>query len=332
MRRRSTSHIVLLAAGLAACGSKSVSPTAPDTTFVPSAQQGCSRTSVGLTPLSEQGGTYQGQPLGLYPGGQNELPLSHRLAGTSLARAIGPIDAEGRASASGRYAFISIGMSNTTQEFSTFVPMANGDSAKDSHLVVVDGAQGGVTAADWIDPNCACWSELDRRIRQAGLTGLQVATAWVKLADRQPSSGWPSYARTLKDETVTLLRMLKSRFPNLQIAYLSSRIYAGYATSTLNPEPYAYESGFAARWVIEDQINGSLAFSGAGAQVPWIAWGPYLWADGVKPRADGLSWACDDFVTSDYTHPSTSGRQKVAQRLLDFVHTDSTAREWYIAQ
>ena len=42
----------------------------------------------------------------------------------------------------------------------------------------------------------------------------------------------------------TILNMAKERYPNLRVAYLSSRIYAGYATTPLNPEPYAYESAF----------------------------------------------------------------------------------------
>ena len=186
-----------------------------------------------------------------------------------------------------------------------------------------------MTAANWANPGCSCWSVLATRLQQAGVAPAQVTVAWVKVADSNPAAPFPTHARTLKDETVSILRLLKQRYPNLTLAYLSSRIYAGYATSTLNPEPFAYESGFAMRWVIEDQLHGALPYSGPGAQSPWLAWGPYLWADGTTPNSAGLSWACSDLQSSDGTHPSTSGRQKVAQLLLDFVRADPTASEWW---
>ena len=153
----------------------------------------------------------------------------------------------------------------------------------------------------------------------------------MKVADAQPTQGWPGYAQTLQQETTTILQHLRSRFPNLRLAYLSSRIYAGYATTALNPEPYAYESGFAMKWVIESQIMGALRFDGPSPTAPWLAWGPYLWTDGVNVRPDGLSWSCGDFG-SDGTHPSESGRQKVSRQLLDFVQTDPTAQRWYLAR
>src|SRR5205814_5733577 len=100
-----------------------------------------------------------------------------------------------------------------------------------------------------------------------------------------------------------------------------SRIYAGYATgvSALNPEPYAYESGFAVKWLIEGQINGadSVNYDPARGpvQAPWLSWAPYLWADGLTPRNDGLTWVCSSFQ-SDGTHPSATGRDIVADSLL----------------
>jgi hypothetical protein len=72
-----------------------------------------------------------------------------------------------------------------------------------------------------------------------------------------------------------------------------------------------------------------LVFSSNQPKAPWLAWGPYLWADGRKPRSDGLIWECTDFI-SDGTHPSDAGRTKVAQLLLSFFKTDSTATIWFL--
>jgi len=273
-------------------------------------------------------GAYQGFPGGLYPGG-NERPPAHEAAGVELARRIGPRDREGRPDPGGRYVFVSIGMSNTTQEFSVFKPLADADAAKDPHLVIVDGAQGGMTAADWASAACPCWSVLETRLASAGVTPRQVATAWVKLANRSPTDAFPVHAERLRDDIVAVLRQLKARLPNLTLAYLSSRTYGGYATTPLNPEPYAYEGGFAVKWVIDAQLAGRLPYEEAGGEVPWLSWGPYLWADGLRPRSDGLTWACADF-REDGTHPSATGARKVADLLLAFVRTDPTAREWYL--
>ncbi|HJR61211.1 MAG TPA: hypothetical protein VJ813_17495 [Vicinamibacterales bacterium] len=324
-----------LAVGIAACGSSPTAPpvpTPPTSPGDPAPQQGCSRTSVGLTPLSDlAGGSYEGHAGGLYPGGGNAMPGFHLSEGLARARDVGPLDSSGSPLPSGRYVFMSIGMSNTTQEFSTFKPMADADSSRDPRLVVVDGAQGGVTALEWSSPGCPCWTQLENRLQAAGVTAAQVATAWIKLADRQPTEGWPVHAEKLRDNITRVLQLLPARFPNLKLAYLSSRIYAGYATSTLNPEPYAYQSGFSVRWTIEAQLRGGLRYDGASPAAPWLAWGPYLWADGLTRRSDGLTWSCSE-LQADGTHPSMSGRQKVAVRLLDFVRTDPTAREWYLTQ
>jgi hypothetical protein len=58
-----------------------------------------------------------------------------------------------------------------------------------------------------------------------------------------------------------------------------------------------------------------------------------LWTDGTKPRqGDKLVWLEDDVVASDRTHPSDSGREKVADLLLDFVHNNPLARSWYLGK
>jgi hypothetical protein len=305
----------LLAVGLvlAACGSND-----------------CARTSVGATPLSDLHGFYKRQSGGLYSDGTNAAPASHLSKGVAVAHSIGPLDATGHAAAAGRLAFISIGMSNTTQEFSTFTSLADTDPVRNPELVIVDGAQNGFGASLWALPTCACWRKLDGRLRGAGVTPHQVVAAWIKLANTYPTESFPVYVRRLRADITAVVVNAKRHYPNLRLAYLSSRAYAGFTTATLNPEPYAYESAFAVREVIQAQITGNLNFDleRGEAIAPWLAWGPYLWADGVHRRSDGFTWACEDFA-SDGTHPSESGRLKVAHALLAFLKSDPTARLWF---
>ncbi|MGW1777444.1 hypothetical protein [Streptomyces sp. NPDC002104] len=56
----------------------------------------------------------------------------------------------------GKVVLISIGMSNTTQEFRKFIQTAGGYANLNSKLVIVDGAQGGKDASAWASyPNLA---------------------------------------------------------------------------------------------------------------------------------------------------------------------------------
>lgn len=295
--------------------------------------QNCAKTSVGFTPLSELGtGIYKNFSGGLYPQGSNFPPPAHLAAGLSLAAQIIPRNAAGTVDTlSGKIVLLSIGMSNATQEFSVFKSLANADAMKNPKLVIVDGAQGGQTAAIISDSTANFWRVIDQRLRNANATPTQVQVAWVKEADAAPTRAFPVHAQILSSELEIIARILKAKYPNLKIAYWSSRIYAGYATTTLNPEPFAYESGFTVKWLIEKQINGdtTLAFAGTRPKSPWLAWGPYLWADGTKPRADGLIWECRDFQT-DGTHPAPTGRAKVANLLLAFFKTEATAATWFL--
>jgi hypothetical protein len=88
-------------------------------------------------------------------------------------------------------------------------------------------------------------------------------------------------------------------------------------------EPDAYETAFADKWAIQDQINGdpNLNYNPANDPVlaPWLGWGDYYWANGLLSRSDGTYWSCQD-LKSDGVHPSiTSGQLKIAESLTDFL-------------
>ena len=297
--------------------------------------QGTGKTSVGFKPLTEMMAQekYQGEDGGLYGGGENEPPKAHQAAARKETSKVVPLDAEGKPSNDGKIVVISISMSNATQEFSKFKEIADADPQKSRLVTIVDCAQGGQAMAQWSDPKARPWEEAERRLASANVTPKQVQVAWIKLANVGPTGKLSEHGKKLQRDTVAVLQNAKARFPNLRIAYLGSRIYGGYATGRLNPEPYAYESAFVVRWLIQDQIKGvsSLNYDTARGPVksPLLLWGPYFWADGLTARkSDNLVWERKD-LSGDGTHPSTSGRQKVADMLLSFFKADANAKTWF---
>lgn len=271
-----------------------------------------------FTPLTDLGtGIYKGQSGGLYGEGRNDPPKELQAAAERATANIRPLDKSGEPSSSGKVVLLSIGMSNTTQEFSHFRELLQDETSLSPNLVVVDGAQGGQDAKRTAQESAPYWTVIDQRLQQAGVTANQVQVVWLK----QAVMGGSDIAQ-LKNYLEKIVAIAKKRYPNLRIIYLSSRIYGGYATTTLNPEPYAYESAFAVRDLI-------LAHAKAETS-PVLLWGPYLWADGENGRkADGLVWKRED-VGPDGTHPSLMGRDKVARQLLGFFKMDANTRQWFL--
>ncbi len=302
-----------------------------------SSAKDCTITSVGLPPLNDLGaGSYLGLQGGLYPGGVNTRPSAHESAGLALARSIVPLDTLGNPDwTNGSIVVVSIGMSNTNQEFGALIPKVQADPLRHPRVRLINCAQGGMDAKWSANPTSAYWDTVTNRLRRAGSSPAQVQVIWMKHATAGPRGTWNAAVDTFATLIASSVRNAHDRLPNAKLMYLTSRVYAGYAAGVgLNPEPYAHGGGFAMKRVIESQINGvdSLEYDPANGPVeaPWLAWGPYLWADGLTPRADGLTWPCDALV-DDGTHPSTSGRDKIANALLAFLQTDATTTPWYLA-
>jgi hypothetical protein len=300
------------------------------------------QSSTGLVPLTEMGAAsrYKNEDGGLYGAGRNEPPPTHRAAALELAKKIVPLNAEGKPAADGKIVFVSLGMSNTAGVFMTFKEkVADVDPDKAANVLVANCAVGGAGVASWTQPSSGTWSKALAQLKDAGATPQQVQVAWVKHAEAMPGEDKTplEYAQKIRADLAKSLIAAKTRFPNLKIAYLSSRTYGGYNAVGLrrvNPEPFAYETAFAVRWVIQDQINGTaLNYDPSKGRIvaPLLLWGPYLWADGITPRkSDGFTWQRKDFG-QDGVHPTRDGgAKKTARLLLDFCKNDPTAKIWFL--
>lgn len=304
-----------------------------------------------MVPITDLGpGNYMGFQGGLYGGGSNQMPPDHEEAGREAARNITPRRPDGRPHHTGKYVLLSIGISNATQEFCSgsgvscnpwsFVGRAASDpTVEHDNLAIVNGAYGQAIASLWDEPTDTMYNKVrDERLSPAGLSENQVQVVWLKVANFGPTRSLPDVradAYFLEYRIGHILRTLKVRYPNIQQVYVSSRIYAGYTSNIANPEPYAYETAFSVKWVVDAQIverrtglvdyeSGSLSFA------PWVAWGPYLWADGMNPRFDGLTWDISEFEPDLY-HPGFPAEQKVADALLTSFKTEPVASCWFLA-
>jgi hypothetical protein len=280
-----------------------------------------------VTPLTDLGSAeYLGFAGGLYPSGKNSPPVAYQQAGVKLGAMVEPLDRKGNPSSSGKIVMISIGMSNTSREFSQLIRLADADVRRNPNLVMIDAARNGAAATDIALPFGDYWKYVERQLQRREISATQVQVVWLKVALAHESPGFPEKARLLQQALRSTVGILRTKFPQLKLVYVSSRIYGGYSETNLNPEPIAYESGFAVKWLIEERINNP----SLDRRTPWISWGPYLWADGLTPRSDALIWERNDFEP-DGVHPSTKGVLKVATMLLEFFQNDATTKAWFLS-
>jgi hypothetical protein len=300
-------------------------------------------TTTPIVPITDLGtGTYGGEEGGLYSGGTNVRPTSQTTYGQTLAGEVKPLSTTGTSEpVGGKIVLLAIGESTALDEFGVaFLPLARHDPAVNSNIVFVDGAQGGATPGQLLTTtgNGYFNTILNNYLPDQGVTADQVQIVWIEDSNGTASGTFPTDMNALITDYETVLKNLHTLFPNLLMTYFSSRIYAGYSNGVakINPEPYAYEAGFAAKNVIADQYAGTGGICGGNGctpiTAPWVSWGPYYWANGLLASEDGMVWTCQD-LQADGTHPQTpSGDLKVASALLNFLKTDVTTTPWFLAQ
>jgi hypothetical protein len=287
---------------------------------------------------------------GLYEDGSNVMAGDHLAIGLAAAAAIQPLDGEGRPSSEGKIVFLGVGFGETARIMQSFLSIAANDRRVDkTKLVMLNAARDGADYRFWAErPDGMPRYDIvaSQTLAPAGVTPQQVQVAWVEIvndASSLPLGIASADAYRLKTFIAATLREMKRQYPKLRIAYLSSRVYGGYSTTNFSPEPFAYETGYSNRWIITTQMEEErmehpewhwdtrvgLIDSRTGI-APWVAWGPYLWANGATPRADGLSWLRGDFEADGETL-SPSGAVKGAKLLFDSLLHEPTAKGWFLS-
>jgi hypothetical protein len=283
--------------------------------------------SIDLIPLTDLGSAqYLGFAGGLYTDKKNEPPSAYAETGVALGATVQPLDRNGHPSLSGKIVMISIGMSNTSHEFLQFIQLAEADARKNPSLVMIDAAREGAAATEIAVPYGDYWTHVDRQLQGSEISASQVQVVWLKTALARDRRSFPENAQLLQRTLRSIVEILGAKFPQLKLVYISSRTYGGYSESDLSPEPGAYESGFGVKWFIEERINNSRP----DRSIPWVSWGPYLWADGLTPRSDGLIWERSNFEP-DGVHTSPQGGLKVARMLLEFFQKNTAANLWFFS-
>ena len=342
--------LLIAALGVSACAAPPPPPPPPKPVVVGPPTD---TVRIALTDLGR--GTYYGHQGGLYPNGLNQPPPDHDSAARAQRNRIRPLDVNGDESPFGKYVLLSIGNATASQVWCsasssppcgswTFMGRAAlAPAVNRASLVIVNGAERSDSSAGWTSAASANYDRVKiGRLNPLGLSENQVEVVWLNLESDHAKYSLPSDSADAWKFAFSLgqtVRALRTRYPQLLMVFISSSIYGGNDTTAYNPEPFSYEEGFSVKWLIESQINemrasaanpwaGSLSY--AKKTAPVIMWGPYLWANGMTPRADSAFWSRLDFEP-DGVHPSQLGESKAAGILLEFFKNMPYTKCWFVA-
>lgn len=287
-------------------------------------------------------GLYQG---GLYPGGSNFLPASHRADGLAIAKAIKPLDTLGNVDwENGKVIFAGMGASTAGNSWDHFVDIVDTASGLNPCMRAINACLGAKGLDIMIDTAVNGWywyDEILPKIEYYNSSRYQVQVAWIKSASKADTIlEFPLFPNAIADKYEALMPILLDTFPNIKLVFISGFFYGGYADPLKEfydvvVEPGSYWTNFAVKWVIERQITGDpdLAFKGPGRRSPWIAWGPHVWADGMRANEwDGLQWNCEDDFAWDGGgyHLTNTGKKKEADLLFTWAKTNPVTRRWFL--
>lgn len=294
-----------------------------------------------LIPINDLGtGTYLGSMGGLYPGGANVPSASYKSKYEYFCSVVKPLSSTGSHDlANGKIGFISIGASTCKMFMDRFMQLSNDYADLNPKLTLANCAKGGIDLIDMTDAALptytSYWNSVSENLTEKGLTYNQIQVVYFESDDLHNTiSTFPDRPNMVFNELVTVMHLLKTKFPKLRLCYFNSRTTTEYLTDpTLfakHGEPRANYFGWSVKWLIGAQIAGAdyLNPYGGYANSPFLAWCFYDWTKGATPRTtDGFKWLAED--TADGLHPSNTGKQKVAEKMLDYFKTNPYASTWF---
>lgn len=311
------------------------------------AQLQCENDTTGLKALIDlQTGYYLGFMGGLYPAGKNEIPYTHFAAGMNISRQIIPLDTNGVFdSENGKAGFICLGASTAGNAFNHFKDLVEADSTVNPCLKVVNCAVGAKGLEVMNDTLLNDWYWDDNVIHDINTSNLnrrQVQVAWIMVTSRVDTSlFWPKQPRDVTDKYEVLMPILLDKFPNLKEVFISGFPYGGYADPSkefydMIVEPSSYWNNWSVKFLVERQIKADpgLKYTEPGRKSAWIAWGPPLWADGMRANfVDGLRWNCmaDFKPDGGGYHLSDIGKDKEGEIIYNFFKNSLIAADWFKA-
>lgn len=246
----------------------------------------CTKTSIGLTPLFP----------GVIPPSLSEDHLSR---GIELGSQVQKVD--------GKLVVAFVGMSNWRQEILAFTKLTRAERIRG--IVWYNAGRGNWDLRGMVENAEEYWAWFKTGIAKRNITTNQIQVLFVKNSVRKGTT-IPGYQSLMTEH----INQAAKELPFLKQIFISSAIYSGYAQAGApRNEPQAYFEGIAVNEFMIDNENNE----------PWVSWGPYLWADGLEPRGDGLIWPCEDFEL-DGVHPATGAENKVADMLYRFLKNSPT--------
>ena len=278
-------------------------------------------------------GTYLGYTGGLYPAGIDTPSGQYAKDLLRFAMKIKPLDSSGKASDSGKVLFISLGASTGGNNMKALILKTVGNPETNPFLLLLNcnNGAGSATLNNIANPKDSYWDHVSLILRSHHVGYKQVQVVYFETDDSLPVNSFPQRANIVRDNFSKAMQVCKSKFKHLKLVYVLGRTTTFDKILVPNQEPCPYYNGWAYKFYIQDQINGTAAtrYKGDSAVAPLVTWGWYQWADGTTtPRLDGFVWTKD--MTVDGMHADSTGQDTLATRFQNFLLKDRYAGVWYV--